>query len=203
MPKTEPKPPPKTAEQIIDLAETLIQTRGYSAFSYQDISAALGITKASIHYHFPSKTDLGVAVINRYSERFGGALAAIAKDQSQSSMAMLDCYVQPYFKFAQTPDRVCLSGALAGEVMVLPPELRARVDRFFKDHQAWLTTIFTRGVKRGEFKLTAPAAKMARFALGALQGALLVKRTTGDVSQLKDVIAVLKSQIAVTPHRKS
>ena len=112
----------ETSEQILDLAETLIQTRGYSAFSYQDIADALGIRKASIHYHFPSKTDLGVAVIERYIARFDAALVEIANDQAQSSMAMLDFYVQPYLKFAETPDRVCLSAALAGEMLALGPE---------------------------------------------------------------------------------
>jgi TetR/AcrR family transcriptional repressor of nem operon len=120
-----------TADQILDLAEMLIQTRGYSAFSYQDISDALGITKASIHYHFASKADLGIAVVDRYVDRFGAALVAIAEDQSQPSMAMLDFYVEPYVGYAKTPDQVCLCGALAGEILVLPPELRARVDRFF------------------------------------------------------------------------
>jgi len=185
-----------TAEQILDRAETLIQTRGYSAFSYQDIADSLGIRKASIHYHFPSKTDLGIAVVDRYIARFGAALTAIADDQSQSSMAMLDFYVQPYLQFASTPDRVCLSGALAGEMMALPPEVRARVDHFFKTHQMWLTRILKRGVARGEFSLPAPAPKVARFVFGALQGALLVKRTTDDPSQLNDVIAVMKLQLA-------
>ena len=55
------------------------------------------------------------------------------------SMAMLDFYMEPYFGYARTPDRVCLCGALAGEIMALPPELRARVDRFFRAHQTWLT----------------------------------------------------------------
>ena len=94
MTTTAPKQRSETAEQILDLAETLIQTRGYSAFSYQDISDALGIRKASIHYHFASKTDLGIAVVDRYVERFGAALVAIADDQSQSSMAMLDFYIE-------------------------------------------------------------------------------------------------------------
>ena len=89
MTTTAPKQRSRTAEQILDLAEMLIQTRGYSAFSYQDISDALGITKASIHYHFASKTDLGIAVVDRYVERFGAALIAIAEDQSRSSLAML------------------------------------------------------------------------------------------------------------------
>ena len=185
-----------TADQILDLAETLIQTRGYSAFSYQDIADSLGIRKASIHYHFASKAELGVAVVDRYIERFGAALVAIADDDKQSSMAMLDFYVQPYLQFASTPDRVCLSGALAGEMMALSPEVRARVDHFFKTHQVWLTKILKRGVARGEFRLAAPAPKVARFIFGALQGALLVKRTTGDLSQINDVIHVMRLQLA-------
>src|SRR5689334_15943793 len=186
----------ETSEQILDLAEMLIQTRGYSAFSYQDISDALGIRKASIHYHFPSKTDLGIAVVERYVDRFGKALGEIAAQTSVSSMTMLDHYVTPYLEFATTHDKVCLCGALAGEMMALPPELRARVDGFFRSHQAWLAGILKRGAERGEFALEASPAKTARLVFGALQGSLLVKRTTGDASQLRDVVAVLKAQLA-------
>ena len=196
MSTTAPKQRSETAGQILDLAETLIQTRGYSAFSYQDIADSLGIRKASIHYHFPSKADLGVAVVDRYMARFDDALTAIADDQSQSSMTMLDVYVQPYLQFASTPDQVCLSGALAGEMMALPPKVRERVDHFFRTHQVWLTKILERGVARGEFTLAAPASKVARFVFGALQGALLVKRTTNDLTQINDVIAVMKLQLA-------
>jgi len=186
----------ETSEQILDLAETLIQTRGYSAFSYQDIAEALGIRKASIHYHFPSKTDLGVAVIDRYIARFDSALNEIAADQAQSSMAMLDFYVQPYLQFAGTPDKVCLSAALAGEMLALPAEIREKVEHFFRTHQAWLTRILERGVARGDFELQVAPAKVARMTFGALQGALLVKRATGDLSQINDVIAVIKLQLA-------
>jgi len=184
-----------TADKILDLAETLIQTRGYNAFSYQDISDALGIRKASIHYHFESKTDLAVAVIERYAGNFAAALETIERDETALSLALLDHYVSPYLAFAKTPDRVCLCGALAGEILALPPELRERVALFFKSHQAWLTRILKRGAARGEFKLAEPADKMSRLIFGALQGALLVKRTTGDASQMKDVVAAIKSQL--------
>jgi TetR/AcrR family transcriptional repressor of nem operon len=193
---TAPKQQSRTAEQILDLAQMLIQTRGYSAFSYQDISDTLGLTKASIHYHFASKTDLGIAVVDRYLERFGAALAAISEDQSQPSMALLDFYIEPYIGYASTPDQVCLCGALAGEILALPPELRTRVDRFFRAHQIWLAGILKRGAARGEFKLPAPASKVARLVFSALQGALLVRRTTGDGSQLRDVVTVIKLQLS-------
>jgi TetR/AcrR family transcriptional regulator, transcriptional repressor for nem operon len=191
-----PRPRSETAEQILDLAEMLIQTRGYSAFSYQDIAEQLGIRKASIHYHFPSKADLGAAVIDRYVARFGAALSAIAADRSQSSMTMLDFYLEPYLEFANTNDRICLCGALAGEILALPTEFRSRVDGFFRTHQAWLADILKRGATRGEFKLLAPATKLARLIFAALQGALLVKRTTGEATELRDVITVIKLQLA-------
>ncbi|AHY55556.1 TetR/AcrR family transcriptional regulator [Bradyrhizobium japonicum] len=196
MTTTAPKPRSKTVEQILDLAETMIQTRGYSAFSYQDIADGLGIRKASIHYYFPSKADLGAAVIDRYVARFDEALAAIGEDPQKSSLAVLDFYVEPYVGFAKTSDRICLCGALAGEILALPPPLRSRVDGFFQTHQDWLTRILKRGASRGEFVLAAPPAKVARFIFSALQGALLVKRATGDASQLRDVITVMKLQLA-------
>jgi TetR/AcrR family transcriptional regulator, transcriptional repressor for nem operon len=192
-----PAPPQRsdTAGKILDLAEELIQTRGCSAFSYQDIADALGIRKASIHYHFESKADLAIAVIDRYTANFARALDDIARDETASAMSMLDHYTGPYLDFARTPDRVCLSGALAGEVLALPQGVRERVNRFIKSHQLWLTQILKRGVARGEFRLAEPPAKIARLVFGALQGALLVKRATGDTSQMKDVIEALKAQL--------
>jgi TetR/AcrR family transcriptional repressor of nem operon len=80
-------------------------------------------------------------------------------------------------------------------MLALPRAARERVAFFFKSHQQWLTQILKRGAARGEFKLAESAAKIARLFFGALQGALLIQRTTGDSSQLKDVISALKSQL--------
>jgi TetR/AcrR family transcriptional regulator, transcriptional repressor for nem operon len=186
-------PRSETAEKILDLAEMLIQTRGCSAFSYKDISDVLGVRKAGIHYHFEFKTDLGVAVVDRYTEPFGKALANIAGNKSSSSMAML---IARYAEFADTPDRVCLCGALAGEIPALLLKLRDRVDRFFTTHQWWLAEIPKRAVARGEFKLSGSASKTARLVFAALQGALVVRRTTAHASQMTDIISALKSQLA-------
>jgi TetR/AcrR family transcriptional regulator, transcriptional repressor for nem operon len=73
--------------------------------------------------------------------------------------------------------------------------MRKRVDRFFVAHQQWLVAILKRGVARGEFSLAAPPMKTARLFFGALQGALLVKRTTGDQTQLRDVIEAIRAQL--------
>ena len=49
-----------TSQQILDIAQRLVQTRGFNAFSYADIANELNVSKASLHYHFTSKAKLGV-----------------------------------------------------------------------------------------------------------------------------------------------
>jgi TetR/AcrR family transcriptional regulator, transcriptional repressor for nem operon len=63
--------------RILDVAERLVQTRGFNSFSYADIATELRITTASLHYHFPSKAELGSALITRYEGRFAEALGQI------------------------------------------------------------------------------------------------------------------------------
>src|SRR5262244_1051810 len=66
-----------TASRVLDVAERLVQVRGFNGFSYADIAAELQITKAALHYHFASKADLGEALIARYAARFNAALDAM------------------------------------------------------------------------------------------------------------------------------
>ena len=70
-------PKADTPKKILDLAERLVQTRGYNGFSYADIAGPLGLTKASLHYHFPAKAALGSRLIGRYEKNFLAALEEI------------------------------------------------------------------------------------------------------------------------------
>jgi AcrR family transcriptional regulator len=58
------------AEEILDVAERMARTGGYNGFSFREIAKAVGIKAASVHYHFPTKDELGAAVARRYTERF-------------------------------------------------------------------------------------------------------------------------------------
>lgn len=51
----------RAAERILDVAERLVQQRGFNGFSYRDVAAELGITTARLHYHFRGKGELGEA----------------------------------------------------------------------------------------------------------------------------------------------
>src|SRR5215213_2190097 len=102
-----------TATRILDSAERLVQARGFNGFSYADVAAELGVTKASLHYHFAGKTELGQALITRYAERFFTALEQI-EGSVPAAPAKLDAYAGLYADVLRG-QRMCLCGMLAAE----------------------------------------------------------------------------------------
>lgn len=102
-----------TAQQILDIAEQLAQVRGFNAFSYADVATELGITKASLHYHFQGKAELGQALITRYTQRFAQALAQIDSNPADASVK-LAAYADLYAD-ALRGQRISLCGMLAAE----------------------------------------------------------------------------------------
>jgi len=72
----------ETATQLLDAAQTLVERRGYNAFSYKDLATDIGIKTASIHYHFPAKADLGIALMDRYLGGLEQAFATIDRTGS-------------------------------------------------------------------------------------------------------------------------
>jgi len=181
----------ETAVKILDVAQELIQTRGFTAMSFQDIAAQVGIKKPSVIHHFPSKANLGVALIQRYRDTFTSQLDAIRTNPDKNAWDALEFYFSPYLQFAATPEKVCLCGALSGEVTALPEEMRVEVKQFMEDHQKWLETILNNGRKNDELNFNETPARLSRMIFNTLQGTLLVKRSTDDMSQLKDVIKVI------------
>jgi TetR/AcrR family transcriptional regulator, transcriptional repressor for nem operon len=181
-----------TAQRLTAVAMELIQTRGFSAISYQDLADRLNIRKASIHYHFPSKTDLGVAVLRAYVGGFAAALAEIDDDPRLTSAKRFDRYCEPFRALAATPDKVCMCGALSSELFALPEEMRPLIKSFFAMHESWLTTLIKQGIKNGEFRRIAAPEKVAHTIFAALQGSLLVRRTVGEPAQTDAVIATLR-----------
>ncbi|MEX0326860.1 MAG: TetR/AcrR family transcriptional regulator, partial [Puniceicoccaceae bacterium] len=67
-----------TKTALLDSAQDLIQTVGINAMSYNDLSLAVGIRKASIHYHFPKKDDLVEALLQRCGNVYGQHYRAVA-----------------------------------------------------------------------------------------------------------------------------
>ncbi len=175
--------PSRTAAQVLDVAERLVQTRGFNGFSYADIASELGITKATLHYHFRTKAELGGRLIERYSETFRAALDAIAAAGAPAP-ERLARYARLYADVLRN-ERMCLCGMLAAEYSTLPAPMQHQIRHFFDLNEAWLSTVLEEGRQAGTLRFDGPAAEMAGLLLGALEGAMLVARSYADPSRFE------------------
>jgi TetR/AcrR family transcriptional regulator, transcriptional repressor for nem operon len=183
-----------TVTEILDTAERLVQVRGFNAFSYADIAATLGITKASLHYHFPSKADLGRALIERYAGRFGDALAEIDAAGGDAS-AKLAAYAEIYAGVLRD-HRMCLCGMLAADYDTLPDPMRAAVVSFFDRNEAWLVAVLAQGEHEGSLRLQGSERDAAQAIVSGLEGAMLIARPYEDVSRFESAATRLLRSFA-------
>lgn len=186
-------PPTAAATAILDVAERLAQTQGYNGFSYADIAAELGVTKASLHYHFASKAELGRALIERYHILFGAALGEIDQ-HAKGPYEKLKAYVALYNSVLNN-ERMCLCGMLAAEYATLPEPMQEGLTSFFDANERWLAEVLEEGLRVGRFLFREPAKERARVLLGALEGAMLVARSYGNPRRFQAAAACLLADL--------
>ncbi|MEM7199803.1 MAG: TetR/AcrR family transcriptional regulator [Planctomycetota bacterium] len=169
--------PADTATLLLDRAQTLIQTRGYNAFSYKDLAAAVGIRTASIHYHFPAKADLGLALMARYHAALEDALAEI-DHRGRSQLARLKAFIGLY-RDTEARGAVCLCGSLASDRETLPAPLQAAIADYLTRSERWVAARLAEGVRAGEFAVAGRSADAAASLVAGLQGGLILARAHG------------------------
>ncbi len=175
------------------MAERLVQVRGYNAFSYADIAAELDITKASLHYHYPGKAELGQALIARYGQRFSQELEAIDRGVADAP-AKLAAYANLYADVLRGR-RMCLCGMLAAEYRTLPKPIREGVVAFFDDNESWLAGVLEQGRTEHTLKLDGSARDVARMLIGGLEGAMLLARPYGNLERFQTAATTLLASI--------
>lgn len=173
-------------EQILDSAQLFVQTRGFHAFSYADIAAEVGIRKASIHYYFPAKTDLGREVVSRYREEFRQHCRRIELLTPEADQT-LQRYAQIFRDMLRSePDtaggRLCLCGVLVSEWNALSAGMQEEVAEFFRENEAWLAGVMDTGRADGCLHFEGPADLQAQAFLSGLEGAMQTARVYRDVT---------------------
>lgn len=160
------------------VARKMVQTRGYNGLSFRELAKEVGIKSASIHYHFPTKGDLGAALAKRYTEDGEAYLTGL-----RSASNDLNLWIKGYtdvFRMALVNDnRMCLCGIMAAEYDDLPPEVRLEVDGFTDLNVRWLTEILA----VSNPKLNQDMSQNRALAIyAAVEGAQLIARGRGDIS---------------------
>ena len=159
----------ETRETIMTVAKAMVQARGYNALSFREIAKDIGIKSASIHYHFPTKGDLGAALAKRYTDDAVGYFEQLLAEPLDLE-ARFQRYIAVFRAALLNDNRMCLYGIMAAEYGDLPPEVRAAVDGFSAANVRWLAPVLGADEARA----------LAVFA--AIEGAQLVARGRGDIA---------------------
>lgn len=185
-----------TPARILDIAERLVQVRGFNGFSYADVAAELQITTAALHYHFTGKPQLGLALVDRYAARFGAALNDL-DTRCPTAPEKLRGYVGLYMDVL-VKGRMCLCGMLAAEYHTLPVPMRDSVLRFFDQNEQWLEGVLEQGAAEGSLRFSGSPREAARLILASLEGALLVARSFEDPARFESAAAGLLAGLTET-----
>jgi len=192
-----PAGPAPATQRILEVAEQLVQTRGFNGFSYADVAAELGITKAALHYHFAGKAELGEALMARYSSRFEEALAELDRHHLDAA-DKVDGYADIYTDVLRHR-RMCLCGMLAAEYDTLPTSMQREVVAFFEMNEVWLSQTLEEGRNEGTLAFAGPPIGVARTIMSSLEGAMLVARPFDDIARFERVVDQLTSGLKTRP----
>ncbi len=174
-----------TSDQILGCAQSLIENGGYNGFSYADIAAAVGIRKASIHYHFPMKVDLVRTLVEGYRKHAEASVEAFA-NSGLGPLEQLKSYADYWAQCIKDASRpYCVCALLASEQPVLPAEVAAEVRQYFSVLSGWLREVLAQGKQSGVLRLTSSPAVEAEVFMATIHGAMLSARAYGDPEVFK------------------
>lgn len=188
---------PTTSEKILDTAQSLIVAGGYNGFSYADISDAVGIRKASIHHHFPTKAELVLALVERYSRQAEAGLRFLSERSSDPAEQL-----QTYMNYWQTcildaSQPFCVCAMLAAEIQMLPETVASRVRGHFQNLARWLTSVLQTGLDGGKFRMSNPPEQEAQVMMATVHGAMLSARALGDPKLFLTIVGPQVTRLSV------
>ena len=173
-----------TAKKILTVAQKSLQTKGFNGFSYRDLATEIGIKTSSIHYHFPTKDDLALAMVQAYHEAFKLELANIRSSQD-NKRSQLEKYIELFESNLAVDNKFCLCGMLASEINSLSDRVKQAIQDFFVDNEHWLGQLIGDGQADGSFKNIGTPELIAAQLLATLEGAMLIGRSTENDSVAK------------------
>jgi TetR/AcrR family transcriptional regulator, transcriptional repressor for nem operon len=186
---------PTTKELLLKEAEKLVRTRGFSGFSYADLSERVGIQKASIHHHFPTKEALGGVLIDSYLTRFQEALQTILNCEPRAGQRLTS--YREFFIESMQDGMLPFCGALSAEMSILPKSMQERVRFFFELHLKWLERVVRDGIAAGEVRGDVDVPSTVALILSTMEGASLVAWVTRDTGVIESATKQVFSNLGL------
>ena len=184
-----------TREQIMDRAAQLLMSRGYNGFSYRDISSHLGVKNAAVHYHFPVKADLAVALVEEYRQLLRSRTSEFMA-YGGSALEQMEAFFAMTAKQCDIGRCICPLGAFSVDYSELPEEVRQVTSNFMDETTKWLTQVLEVGREQNEFSFNGDSRPRAISILACLQGARQMARVNG-IELLNEVVTQIRQDLGI------
>jgi TetR/AcrR family transcriptional regulator, transcriptional repressor for nem operon len=179
-----------TREKIIELGEILIRTKGYNAFSYQDISTELGIKNAAVHYYFPSKENLGTSIVKTNIQRFEEMVDNM-HSRGFDEWQQLETFIKIYIK-SHREQKLCIVGSLGPDFNTLSETTKIELTKMTEIILKWLTNILTTGKKKKVFVFNDEARNKATVIFSSLVASLQLSRIIDKIDYKNICLAIIE-----------
>lgn len=164
-------------QELITVAQTKVREGGYNNFSFRELAKEVGIKSASVHYHFPTKADLGAEVAKQYTDAFMNALGE-PKAISDAGNDPIIAFATLFKSSLHQDKQMCLCGLLGAEADILPDLVRGEVKHFFKRTLVWLEQAYSYSKQSN----TLNAKQLAIQTMSVLEGAMMISIVNEDNS---------------------
>lgn len=176
---------------IIKEADRLLMQTGYNAFSYKTITERIDIKTSSIHYHFPKKSDLGIAIIQAHQDAFEETILR-TKDKTPLEK-ILKLFL--YYRRLAAEQKVCIVGALTSDINTLDEKLREKVLAFAESIVRWTATILEEGEHQKVFKPISSPHLKAKILVSTLMALTQLARIENSNDSFEKTLEVLLDEI--------
>jgi AcrR family transcriptional regulator len=174
-------------KHVIEVAAQMFLSGGYVYTSMDDVMRESQVSKSNIYYHFKSKEDLLLSVVEYWITLYEAILFALLSQNERKVeeriISFLDSLTQG---IAQ---RDCQGACPFISLYLQSPgnadQVKSKISRFIVELQMMIEKLFRQGIQEREFRENVEPEKAASLFIALVEGSLVLAETKHDVSIIK------------------
>ncbi len=172
-----------TKVNLLETAQKLMLSKGFTATSVDEICEAAGVTKGSFFHYFRSKEDLGKAVLDHFMASMSKAVLESPFFKKNDPLQRIYGYVDFMIEISRDPERRsgCLLGNFAQVLSDTHPDIRSLCAKHFRWWAETLKHELDRAKTKGALKKSVDTKVLAEHFIALFEGSLMLAKTQQDI----------------------
>lgn len=196
-----PRDGKQTRDKILTVAQEMLYDFGMAGMSIDKILEKAEITKGAFFYHFKTKDDLALALVERFFENdqetfqnvFNRA-CELSRDPLQQYVILIGLFIEE-FDHLDAPYPGCLYATYCYQKGIIDEKSMRRVSDAFLYWRKHLTALLDEIAKKYKPRFEINAVSLADMMLTVLEGAFIVSKTLNEPKVTADQLRQYRNYI--------